>query len=337
MTAPATLPLVSVIVPSRNRRELLRATLESLLAQDYPAERTELIVVDNRSRDGTAEMVAELAARAGREIRFALGPDRGPAPSRNLGARLALGEILAFTDSDCIPAPGWLAAAVAAFQAGERVGLVCGPVGMPGVRDPLADLPLRAKGLWIDRENPFYPTANVLYTREAFWAEGGFPEDYPPQFLGELQGGDDVELAWRVKRTGRACVFAPAARVEHAIHLVSWRRWLRTTLYFYPLGTIVRRCPEVRRSLPWRVFLPWMGAPRFKLLLLGLLLAPLTPLALLLTVPFYHFWARAYAPDLRRPRRWPLLLGRLAAVTFYNLVLTVVLLASSLRARSLVL
>jgi len=85
------------------------------------------------------------------------------------------------------------------------------------------------------------------------------------------------------------------------------------------------------------VFLPWMGGPLFKLLLLGVILSVVTPYALLLAVPFYVFWLKRYRQDVRQVRRWPLLVGRLAAWTVYNLALTAVLVGSSIRSRTIVL
>ena len=111
-------PTVTVIVPVRDRAGMLRDLLESLLTQDYPASRMELIVVDGDSRDAIAEIVGEYARHAPFAVRYLqIGDDRGPVPKRNLGARNANGEILAFTDSDCRTTPGCPGTACAALAA----------------------------------------------------------------------------------------------------------------------------------------------------------------------------------------------------------------------------
>lgn len=181
---------------------MLRELLLSLAAQRYPRDRYEVIVVDNRSSDGTDGMVEEVARTTGLRVRRVLGEDRGPAPARNLGATLADAEILAFTDSDCVASSTWLEAGAKAFE-DRAVGLVCGPILVPGnLEDPFLDLPVRTRFLLIDAENPFYPTANVLYRRAVFFDAGGFPAPDRHELMGQLQGGDDVELAWAVKRAG---------------------------------------------------------------------------------------------------------------------------------------
>src|ERR1700694_2760770 len=98
-----TSPEVSVVIPTRNRRELLRNTMQGLIAQDFGCDRFEVVVIDNHSTDGTEAMLREFDGGR-RRIVYVLGEDRGPAPARNLGAAQARGEILAFTDSDCRPA-----------------------------------------------------------------------------------------------------------------------------------------------------------------------------------------------------------------------------------------
>jgi Glycosyl transferase family 2 len=94
--------LVSVIVPARDAAARLPSCLDGLTAEDIPSAEVELIVVDDASVDGTAD----LAARPG--VRVLRGTGRGPAAAGNLGARRARGEILVFLDADAVPEPGWL-------------------------------------------------------------------------------------------------------------------------------------------------------------------------------------------------------------------------------------
>ena len=94
---------LSVVVATHNRKESLRCCLHSL--QDQTLAATELIVVDDGSDDGTAEMV-QLEFPAVRLVRQ--DTNCGPAAARNKGLLLATGEIVAFTDDDCLPSPDWL-------------------------------------------------------------------------------------------------------------------------------------------------------------------------------------------------------------------------------------
>src|SRR5688572_8958532 len=107
------LPFVSVIVPVLNDEARIGGCVAALLAQDYPRERYEVIVVDNGSTDRTYEVVRGYPVTLLSEAQI-----RSSFAARNKGMREAVGEIFAFTDSDCTPAPQWLAEGVRAIQAG---------------------------------------------------------------------------------------------------------------------------------------------------------------------------------------------------------------------------
>jgi glycosyltransferase involved in cell wall biosynthesis len=94
--------LISAVVPTFNRIATLRQTLTALAAQDYPDY--EIIVVDDGSSDGTGDVVT----REFPAVRYVRQPNRGPAAARNVGIRAALGDIVAFTDDDCLPPVDWL-------------------------------------------------------------------------------------------------------------------------------------------------------------------------------------------------------------------------------------
>ncbi len=106
-------PFISVVVAAYNAERLIGQCLDSLLAMDYPTDRIEIIVVDNGSTDRTAEIIAGFPVARLREER------RGAASARNTGIAKACGDIIAFTDSDCIVEPDWAAEIERAFQAPE--------------------------------------------------------------------------------------------------------------------------------------------------------------------------------------------------------------------------
>ena len=103
------IPEISVVVSTRDREQRLRALLGALSRQTLEPDRFEVIVVDNGSEDGTARALDALAG----DCRYPLTVVRrsrgdGPAPARNEGWRSARAPLVAFTDDDCEPAPGWL-------------------------------------------------------------------------------------------------------------------------------------------------------------------------------------------------------------------------------------
>ena len=106
--------MISVIIPVFNTAPYLERVVAALLAQDFPRAQFELIFVDNGSHDGSPDILARYP-----EIRLLREPERGSYAARNLGLRHARGDVLAFTDSDCFPAPGWLTAIDRDFRAGS--------------------------------------------------------------------------------------------------------------------------------------------------------------------------------------------------------------------------
>jgi len=91
----------SVIVPTHNRKETLARCLQALSEQDYP---NEIIVVDDGSQDGTREMIAAQFP----QVKYIFQENRGPAAARNRGIGQAHGDVIAFTDDDCVPPRDWL-------------------------------------------------------------------------------------------------------------------------------------------------------------------------------------------------------------------------------------
>ena len=122
---------VSVVVAARNAQDTIGRTLEALRAQDLRQE-WEVVVVDDGSTDSTAQIASQVAEVDPR-FRLVSQSSAGPAHARNRGVAEASGELLAFTDADCFPLPGWLTAAVAAAAGGADLvqGLVAPDPGRP--------------------------------------------------------------------------------------------------------------------------------------------------------------------------------------------------------------
>ncbi len=207
---PAELPVVSIVVPVRNRAADLRECVTSLLALDYPADRLEIIVVDDASDDDTLEVVACLPVRVVRQSR-----QSGPAACRNVGARVARGEILAFTDSDCVVDPDWLTSLVSYFS-DPQVGAIGGLIEPYSLESVIDRYEAVNASLYMGRDEgevrpnsriPFLPTANLLVRRTIWQQVGGFDEDFPI--------GEDVDLVWRVRDAGYRVRYVPRGRVRH--------------------------------------------------------------------------------------------------------------------------
>ena len=175
----------------------------------------------------------------------AVAPGTGsPSRQRNLGWRAARGEVVAFTDDDCRPEPGWLEALVAVARA--QPGQVVQGTTRP---DPLERAILVAphvRTLRIEPVGPFAQTANILYPRMLLARLDGFDE--------AAVAGEDVQLSLRAKATGAMVVAAPAAVVNHAVESHTLPGIMRQNLKWRYLAYLVKQHPELRRDLTLRVF-----------------------------------------------------------------------------------
>jgi glycosyltransferase involved in cell wall biosynthesis len=206
-------PLVSVVVATVNRAELLEALMAGLRAQTLGRDRFEVLVVDDGSTDGTAAVLERETQRG--ELRLRTIGHRhnlGLAVSRQEGWRTARADLLAFTDDDCVPAPDWLAAGLTASRRNPEAIV-------QGRTDPrTADLErlgrLRrpfTRTLEIPAPDPHVQTCNVFYPRQVLERVGGLDT---VEFA--RHAGDDADLAWRAIAAGARVVFEPDVRVEHA-------------------------------------------------------------------------------------------------------------------------
>jgi len=299
-TAPST--KISVVIPTFNRRVLLRELLASLLRQSFPSAAIEIIVIDDGSTDGTRAMVEEMAGSAPCAMRIHLQDHQGQAAARNHGVARATGEIIAFIDSDCTAHPDWLQNAVR--RLGPDTAFVSGSVhDKPG--QPVTFFSLRhgAPGY----EFPTYPTCNVLYRKDKFLAYGGFD---PAKVLpvgpgGAKKGCEDADLAWKMKRAGEEHRFAGDAIVYHEVVTFSPLGWVLEGRRLWILAFDLKHVPEVGRMgfLHWGVFTTRHGP--FRLLFAAGVLAgaALHPLWFALAAPYLLLALRALKDDFVRPGR----------------------------------
>lgn len=120
------LPFISVIIPVYNRESFIRLALDSVFSQSYPAERMEVIVVDDGSTDDTSDILK----RCGRDIRYIRQENKGIASARNKGIRAARGEVITFLDADDIWHEERLEKVAGAFCRNPDIGIVYHPVSL---------------------------------------------------------------------------------------------------------------------------------------------------------------------------------------------------------------
>lgn len=317
LKAMAGTPLVSVMVTAYNSCQYALDLLDALSRQRMVP--FELVLVDDGSTDGTFGAVVERGDElglAGRVIR--LQQNHGRATARNLGILHASADIIAFTDSDCLPAPGWLAAGV------ERLAEAQADV-VQGVTRPHPSQPRPFFNHFIEIEHfdGTFSTCNVFYRREILLEVDGFDS--------RVVYWEDLDLGWRICRAGGTAVFSAEAVTYHQVIPLSPSHWLRWPIHFGYLPAKVSRYPEYRAFLFLGLWVHWHHA-LFDLAILAAILGTLIhPAFLLLVVPY----AVAFPFQRGLAGRWPPLKALLHVA--WDAVSFGVLAVSSVRHRALVL
>ena len=173
MTNPsrdASLPLVTIVTPSYNQGQFIRATIDSVLTQDYPA--VEYLVVDGGSTDGTIDILRGYGDR----VRWTSGPDAGQTDAIHRGFAAATGKYIAWLNSDDVYLPGAINAAVAELEAHPGTGLLYGGAEFID-RDGAVIIPAEPVQAWslekMLRTTNLVVQPSTFFLREAYTAIGG--------------------------------------------------------------------------------------------------------------------------------------------------------------------
>ncbi|MEE8434040.1 MAG: glycosyltransferase [bacterium] len=314
--APRIWPSAEVIVPVFGNERGLARCLEALGGQTYPRKRLRVTVVDDAS---PTPLAGALAGRDcfGLTLRW-LRSDRnlGPASARNLAAGTPWNggeagggetpsEVLAFVDSDCVPAPDWLAGLAAVLETPgiDTVGIDTVGIGTTGIDAvgggviPLDTSPLlgRYEGAcsslvlgdapgaagWLGHRISYLPSCNLAVGREAFERVGGFREGW--------RTGEDVDFSWRLAGQGLRMFYLPQAVVAHDFR-VRWGAFLQRRRVYARSEARLRRHHPGRFKAPLR----WSG----RAMLGGVCGALLTGSALWLTLSLAAWLIPALRPIL---------------------------------------
>ncbi len=225
----------SVIIPMYNAHEDLGDLLEALANQSSPP--LEVILVDDGSTDGSMERARTwVESHPDFPLRILSQENQGPAKARNYGAEESSGEILLFTDSDCLPDQGWVEGMVAPFEDPSVVG-VQGVYRsqQPEVMARFAQLEIedRYRRMKSRPTIDFIGTYSAAYRKSVFIEQGRFDDRFP------IASGEDADFSYRLAAKGLKMVFQPEAVVYHRhpntlpkyLSQKFWRAYWRNLLY----------------------------------------------------------------------------------------------------------
>ncbi|MBC8249758.1 MAG: glycosyltransferase [Anaerolineales bacterium] len=219
----------SVVIPTFNRQATLRQTLAALVSQDYSD--AEIIVVDDGSTDGTGDMIA----REFPTVRYLRQANRGPAAARNFGIREPTGDIVAFTDDDCVPPRDWLTRLADGYARYSHVVGVGGYLQAPD--EVLKQSPIARYENYVAHmvyhvsecehvagfQCAAGGTNNMSYRRAVLREVGGFDESF------RYAAGEDADLKWRICARGHQLLYVPV-RMTH-LQEYNWARFRRQCFF----------------------------------------------------------------------------------------------------------
>lgn len=240
---------ISVVVPTYRRPALLHRCLQALLIQDcfYPYE---IIVADDAGEEAALREVEAVMISSGSRapIRYVPVKEKhGPAAARNQGWKAAQGEIVAFTDDDCIPAPDWLRHGIESFS-GDVIA-VWGRLAMPLPEKP-TDYEWNASGL----SRAVFVTANCFVRKTALQACGGFDENFKRAWR------EDSDLYFFLSKLPGKIVHAPSALIIHPVRPAPWGISVKQQQNNLYEALLYKKHPDLYRekiepAFPWHYYL----------------------------------------------------------------------------------
>lgn len=210
---------VSVLVSTCNRCEKLRMLLDTLKTNGLAGlTETEVLVIDNNSSDATKQVVAEFTSSENPQFRYLFESKPGKSRALNAGIREARGEIIAFTDDDCIPSPNWVENILKEFDSDSELSVLGGRVELYDKADaPQAILLSNARTNVTNArqvfETPSIIGANMAFRKTVLQATRGFDPLLGPGAI--CKAVEDLDLIYRSLKKKFKIVYSPEVMVFH--------------------------------------------------------------------------------------------------------------------------
>jgi len=260
---------VSIVIPAYNAEKTIGQAVGAALSQGCPD--CEVIVVDDGSTDGTQDAVKRYPF-----AKYVRQDNAGPASARNAGWRASVGEVIMFTDSDCVPQPGWARALAAGFTE-DTVGAVTGSYDIANPDDLLPMLiheEIKDRHAGYKDTVKFFGSYNVALRRSVLEETGGFDETY------RRASGEDNDLSYRVTKRGYKIAFAAGSLVSHYHTSRLWKYLKEQYTHGYWRMKLYKAHPDMAGGDDYTRIKDVVEPPLALTSLGSVLLLPFTPLLL---------------------------------------------------------
>ena len=208
---------ISVIICTCNGSERLKVALESLRNMEVASDiQWELLVVDNNSSDDTSEVIQNFARTSGLDVKYLFEGNQGLSHARNRGLMNASGEIIAFTDDDCIVDKSWITSILKEFTSDKALSGLGGRVELYNKNDrPVTIRTFRDRVLFSSPNQLFnlLPGCNMGFVREVFDDVGMFDPNFGAGT--KIASAEDSDFFYRAYRKGFKMIYSPDVLVYH--------------------------------------------------------------------------------------------------------------------------
>lgn len=290
--------MISVIIPAYNAEKMISACINSLINQECSSQEYEVIVVDDGSIDRTADIVKSF-----KNVKLIQQKNQGPAAARNNGANHAKGDIILFTDSDCLLEENWIKEMTRPFKENPYI------IGVKGIYKT-KQKELASRFVQIEYEDKydllknneyidFVDTYSAAFKKDVFLEFGGYDTSFP------VASAEDVELSFRMSTKGYKLVYNSRAIVYH-IHPKSFLEYFKKKYKFaYWRMLAVKKNPKylikdshTPQIMKFQIlFVPFLIGSLLSSLLLNTSLWPTIGLILFFIVSTIPFTLKAYKKD----------------------------------------
>lgn len=204
---------ISVVIPTYRRPRLLTRCLGAVLSQDFPVNEFEIIIVSDGEDHASGEAIAEMLSQKYPVVQYYSLPQKaGPAAARNLGWLLAQGNLVVFTDDDCLPAREWLSAMWKAYEKEQKEEVAFSGETVVPIQNEPTDYERNISQL----ASAEFITANCACTKKALQTVRGFDERF------RMAWREDSDLQFKFIQSGIPIVKVPTAVVTHPVRKAPW-------------------------------------------------------------------------------------------------------------------